>query len=200
MLNLFDLISHTTYTGGKVEPPTKGYRYITAGNGVFISAKNQFVEALVCVSKAEIRGLPSLAPYAKLKHGLLSGILPPIVDHAKKFCNQEVAYHVVWNGDRFDAVVAAYGTSSSIENLRDSPGLVVVELHTHSFMNAYFSKTDNDNQKEFRWFATLGKCNKAVPDIVLRLGVYGYYADFNYSFLFGNDTSVNQASREIKFL
>jgi hypothetical protein len=51
---------------------------------------------------------------------------------------------------------------------------VLLELHSHHTMTAYFSRTDDADEQGFRLYAVLGTIDQQ-PSVRLRVGVYGSF-------------------------
>jgi len=49
--------------------PTSMYEFVIAGNGVFVRARRRELEALIPVSRCEIRGLRPVHPYVRMEAG-----------------------------------------------------------------------------------------------------------------------------------
>ena len=60
---------------------------------------------------------------------------------------------------------------------------IVLDLHRHHAMPAYFSPVDNGDEQGCRFYAVIGKIYDR-PEIRLRLGVYGDFIELEPLFLF----------------
>lgn len=178
MIAIDGLLDYDVYRGGPLPVPNRfGYGYLLAGNGVFIRAQNNFVDALQLVAPAEVRGLPMLTPFIRPRVGRLPGrLLTAIMTHAGRFPNQEVVYQVVVENGRFKVHVVAFGDKTSAEFVDVATSdKILFEAHSHNTMTAFFSATDNAYEQYFRWYAVLGRVTAERPQAALRLGVYGYH-------------------------
>lgn len=66
------------------------------------------------------------------------------------------------------------GASVHYENddhMQDPNNLLVLEIHSHNTMSAFFSATDDADEKGDRFFGVVGKINNFFPEIKLRLSV-----------------------------
>ncbi len=52
---------------------------------------------------------------------------------------------------------------------------IVVELHSHNTMAAFFSPTDDRDELGGRFYAVIGRLDQAQPQIVIRLGMFGHW-------------------------
>ena len=55
----------------------------------------------------------------------------------------------------------------------------VMDIHSHNLMDAYFSSTDNSDEKATRIYAVIGRLDKLFPDISMRISVGGKFVDIN---------------------
>lgn len=55
------------------------------------------------------------------------------------------------------------------------PAGVVVDLHSHHTMPAFFSPTDDGDERGGRFYAVMGHLDQAHPQLILRLGLYGHW-------------------------
>lgn len=186
MLKIGDLLQHFIYDGSLPEPNPPGYQYIMAGNGVFIQADNPLRRVLVPISRKTIKGLPPLmARPIALKHPRLNGrALLTIIEHARQRLDVEVVYHVT-SEMRIKAIATGTKSAVKFENLPDED--VILEVHSHNTMAAYFSSTDNRYEQHFRFYAVVGNLAER-PQVAFRLGVYGYHiaVPMNQLFDFSN--------------
>ncbi|MBA7542911.1 hypothetical protein ES705_35236 [subsurface metagenome] len=60
---------------------------------------------------------------------------------------------------------------------------VVLEMHSHGHMGAWFSTTDNVDETGLKLYGVVGKLN-ATPIVKLRIGVYGYFRELFWSEVF----------------
>ena len=70
-------------------------------------------------------------------------------------------------------VVAAEGDTTA----------VLLDLHSHGAMRAFWSATDDADEQGFRVYGVIGRLDEQ-PEIRLRLGVYGYWFPLPASALF----------------
>ena len=60
---------------------------------------------------------------------------------------------------------------------------IVLDLHSHHEMDAYFSSTDNRDEQGCRFYAVIG-CIYSRPEIRLRLGLFGDFIELEPALLF----------------
>lgn len=69
----------------------------------------------------------------------------------------------------------------------------VLQLHSHNSMDAYFSKTDNNDEKSFLIYGVVGRLNQELPELKIRAGVNGYFYDLPAEYIF-EDASLSRIS------
>jgi PRTRC genetic system protein A len=69
---------------------------------------------------------------------------------------------------------------------------VVLDLHSHHEMNAYFSSTDNADEQGCRFYAVIGKIYSR-PELRLRLGMYGDFVELDPCLLFDGSGPFEEA-------
>jgi PRTRC genetic system protein A len=159
------------------------YDYILAGNGVFIRAENHLIKATVAVSEATIRGLRLLQGSVELRHGKIPQYIYDLALSAlmaNPYREQLVA--VVWDGAyRLKLPTQENGDCwIKYQTLPDT----VLEFHSHCLMGAFFSHTDNLDEQGLCIYAVAGKLDRLIPDVNIRVGVYGYFAPLKFSEVF----------------
>ena len=159
------------------------YDYILAGNGVFVRAENYLVKATVAVSEATIRGLRPLQESVELRHGRI----PQYIYHlalstlmVNPYREQLVA--IVWDGSyRLKLPTQENGECwIKYQTLPDT----VLEFHSHGLMSAFFSTADNRDEQGLGIYAVAGRLDRLIPEVAMRVGVYGYFAPVKFSEVF----------------
>ncbi|MBN1815349.1 MAG: hypothetical protein JXA14_26190 [Anaerolineae bacterium] len=158
-------------------PPGKSFAYVVAGNGLFKHAESRFVEALIPLASARIAGLRPLE-LAVRPHVMLPGaVLQMVLDDARRRAWDrpvEAMYHVAVERDWRIRVLRPHqnGGQGSLRYEIDDDRDVILDVHSHHEMHAFFSSTDTLDEQGFRFYAVLGKIFSR-PEIALRIGVYG---------------------------
>jgi PRTRC genetic system protein A len=172
-------VAYLTHSNGK-EPQTpagKAYSYILAGNGVFKHARSRFVEVCVPLVGVQVAGLKPLAGFVRPRYALPAEVLQLILADARRRSwgePKEEMYHVLLGEDRRVQIVHPE-QSGGAATLRYSGGddeRIVVDVHSHHQMGAFFSSTDDQDEQGFRFYAVIGRIFTS-PQIALRVGVYG---------------------------
>ena len=151
------------------------FDYLLAENGLFIRSRNPLIEAMICISPIEIRGLSPLTERVELAHGkiprclydLAVSVLMAGSDREQYLAiTWEIGYHLR------EPVQTRSGASVEYEKLPNS----VMDIHSHGSMKAFFSVTDNMDEQGLRLYMVVGRLDTLLPEVELRLGVYGYFA------------------------
>ena len=175
----------------------QAYQYIMAGNGIFLRAENRFVSAIVPVAHCQIRGLPPLERQIELKVPRLpEQLLTAIVNDSGRMRAsngqlQETLYHVHHTGRAACVVKPRQKASSShVASYSGGETDIILDLHSHGSMPAFWSATDNIDEVGFRFYAVIGRLDEA-PEIQLRLGVYGYFLSLPITALFTGSAGLH---------
>lgn len=169
------------------------YSYILAADGLWIHASRRFgngyLGGSVLVGPAEVRGLspwPSNEglnlPYGRIPGKLWDEVIAefkaePRLEH---YVGIAAADRGPWVGPPPPAytIVRPRQDVTGASVSYDRPDRLVVDIHSHSTMPAFFSHTDtHDDDAGFKVSIVIGHLDK-VPQVRIRLGIYGYYRDF----------------------
>ena len=169
-------------------PPGPGIAWIWAANGIFKLGQDAHRRVLVRVgSVPDVPGLVSLAPgvtWFNLPRLLPGQILSAMLIHARKaeaptafngFRRPiEAQYHVTLEGARIKVRVPEQTATpgSVVYQMTDAP--VLLDLHSHHAMPAYFSATDDRDDTGLGVSAVIGRIFHTRPEIVVRLCCYGH--------------------------
>ncbi len=158
------------------------YTYYLAGNGVFIESQNQFISARICIAPCLVRGLEPIEEKVELAHGLIprslydlafsTFLVPPI---------KERYVAIVWNDGYHLEYPPQEGTEGNVHYSRADN--VVLDIHSHGAMSAWFSSGDNADELGFKLYMVIGKVD-TKPQYKLRCGVYGYYKELDFGEVF----------------
>ena len=150
------------------------YDYILAENGLFIRAQNPLIEATVCISPVEIRGLSPLKENIELVHGKIPRRLYDLSLSVLMASSDREQYLAITWEDEYHLRIPGQerqGTSVKYQTLSSS----VMDIHSHGCMEAFFSCTDNTDEQGLRLYMVVGRLDTLLPEVELRLGVYGYF-------------------------
>ena len=171
----------TSYTIALETPPAEpmadGYDYILAGNGLFLRAANHFFTLTQCIAWVTVRGLVPLEPSFQLKVPCLpAALLTTVLAHARTQGQREILYHVHHDGEKCRLTVPAQQrTATHIYSPGGASDDILLEIHSHHAMPAFWSETDNQDELGFRAYMVMGRIFGNRPELKLRIGVYGYH-------------------------
>lgn len=159
------------------------YDYVFAGNGVFIQASNDILAAQVQISDCPVRGLAMLPhPCVRLKYGSIPRQLFELaLNTFLAVPDKEHYIGITANAGYHLYVPPQEGKSARVEY---EPGqAVILDLHSHCKMRAFFSGTDDKDESGLKIFGVVGRLDK-TPVLQLRVGVYGYFEDLAWRDVF----------------
>ena len=166
------------------------YQYVLAATGLYLRAENPFFDVLLPVARCPIRGLASLQPHFRLKVPPVPGRLLTAVlaDARRARCAQggleEALYHFRHHGTRVSVLKPPQrATTASVVAAEGNTTDIILDLHSHGNIGAFWSGTDNGDEQGFRVYGVIGRLD-TVPEIGLRLGVYGYWFPLPANVLF----------------
>lgn len=108
-----------------------------------------------------------------------AGLLLALLEDARQDMEREFMYRV-----RFDPAGGVYEIDRPAQrgdrlHVRYDAGNgsdVILEIHSHNRMPAFFSPTDDRDEQGGRWYAVMGHIDREHPRLALRLGMYGQWA------------------------
>ncbi|MCW6053250.1 hypothetical protein K4039_25065 [Lyngbya sp. CCAP 1446/10] len=162
--------------------------YVTAYNGVFVRSVRPGLEAMIPVANSTpntIKGLPPIEPYLHLDtrlvpSELLLSILTKAVFTKDSSDNlTEILFHLSLDSSNqwqltIPLQLTTRTTCQPLDNSSYSTALI--ECHSHAELPAFFSSTDDADERGFRLYAVLGKVNTLTPEILVRIGIFGHYS------------------------
>jgi len=151
------------------------YDYILTENGLFIRAQNPLIKGTLCISPVEIRGLSPLYEQIELVHGKIPRHLYDLsLSVLIASSDREQYLAITWENEYRLRIPTQDRSSAEVkyENLPSS----VMDIHSHGRMKAWFSGTDNRDEQGLRLYMVVGRLDTLLPEVEIRLGVYGYFA------------------------
>lgn len=162
------------------------YAYIMAGNGVFLKATREGLDVLIPVSNSKIAGLRTLTPYVSLSCGVPKNLLLTALELSRRNFPNEMLFWFNLN-DRWSMDVPHQLTRPAsvvpVDNMDARGTSALIDLHSHGALSPFFSPIDNRDEQGFRIYAVIGEVDK-VPQLCVRVGVYGHYFDIPASTVF----------------
>jgi hypothetical protein len=173
--------------------------YVIAGNGVFLWGKRDGLEALIPVSECTIRGLYPVAPFVRLDGPRLPSDLVDymvqIVRRARSEsglvgfeCLFYLAYAAgdpqAWEVTMPSQIQTPVSVRPVLEELDSlAYAQVLMEVHSHPAMSAFYSGTDDRDEKGFRLYGVIGLPwspdgdQAGQVEICMRISIFGSYWD-----------------------
>ena len=168
---------------GQEGEPGLFYDYILAGNGLFVRAKSPLLQATVHIAYAPVRGLLPLEERVELPMGSIPHYIYNLA--LSVFCSNRYQEHyvaVTWEGQYRLRVPSQEPTECGVRYER-LPS-TVLDIHSHGAMRPFFSGTDDQDEQGLRLYMVVGRLDTLVPEIEMRVGVYGYFAPVQFEEVF----------------
>ena len=150
------------------------YDYIVSENGLFIRAENPLLKVTVCISDVEIRALSPFKENVELAHGKIPGAFYNLALSIMMASSDREQYLAVTWEDRYHLRLPAQERNSASVSYERLPS-AVLDIHSHGNMKAFFSITDDADEQGLRLDMVAGRLDTLLPDVEIRLGVYGYF-------------------------
>lgn len=160
------------------ENMTKPINYVVRGDGIWEIRQNEVGVFCIQHAKGQFPGFPkeNNGPWFGLRHGLIPyPLLEEIKYFFKDICDDskdEVYVQIFWDEEKeeyFNYCPKQKVSTGSVEYERDTElearATLVLEIHSHNTMGAYFSSIDNDDEKGDRLFGVIGHLNKLEPEM-----------------------------------
>lgn len=151
------------------------YDYILAQNGLFVQAENPLIRASICIGPAEIRGLLSLEERIELVHGKIPRRLYDLsLSVLMASSDREQYLAITWENGYWLRLPTQERNPLSVEY--ETLPSSVMDIHSHGPMEARFSGIDDTDEQGLRLYMVVGRLDTLLPEVEIRLGVYGYFA------------------------
>ena len=159
------------------------YDYIVAETGLFIRAQNPLIKATLCISPVEIRGLRPLEESIELAHGKIPRHLYDLSLSIFMANNIQEQYLAITWEHGYRLRMSALERSAASVRYEKLPS-TVMDIHSHHHMEAWFSRQDDTDEQGLRLYMVVGRLDTLLPEVELRLGVYGYFAPLSIEEVF----------------
>ncbi len=158
------------------------YTYILAANGVFVEAEGPLLSARVPVAECAVRGLAPLETRLSLTYGSIPQRFWDLALDAFMAAPDQERYVAITGAAGYQFYIPEQkGAGASVQyQVGDS---VVLDLHSHHHMAAWFSPQDSRDETGLRLYGVVGRLN-ATPVVRLRVGVYGHFHDLRWNDVF----------------
>ncbi len=176
------LVNHP---GGLAGVQGIGYDYVLGSGGVYVQSESAHLTARVRVASCTVRGLAPVAEKVQLAHGPIPSQLFELgLRWFQDDPDTERLFAVRWDGDAYRLVVPPQaGTATRLAYV--PPSGVVAEFHSHGTSRSFFSATDDRDEQGFRIYGVAGRLDTPLPELRLRVGVYGDFAPVDWPQVFG---------------
>lgn len=177
---------HVATPAAPLPAPTAGITWVVGANGVFKRGVNDQLDLLAAVELfgRPIPGLANLVAHVRWTawSGRLAGsLLGPLLSNARQAMAgnailrpiEKQYFFVARDGLRVVAPLAQDGSPASLRYAMPTRGTVLLDLHSHHAMRAYFSAIDDADDTGLSVSAVIGNIY-ARPEIVVRVNVYGH--------------------------
>lgn len=167
-----------------------GRRFLAAQDGLWIEARRPGIYSRQLIAQQDIVALPYGKVTSCIELGcghLPKSAIHQFVEYARSKMPNEVAAAMIW--DEQEAAL----TSVILEPIDSSPGHiqykrpdleahqhVVADIHSHGTIAAFFSRTDNrDDRTDLKVAIVVGNLDKPQPTIEARMCTYGHFQALN---------------------
>lgn len=153
-----------------------GYEYVIAANGLFIRTEDSRLSALVPLADdLTLHGLVALEPFVQLKLPRVpERFLRAILGSARRHLPNEAMYMFTHTNQGWGCRMPGGSATPTSLTFNDN-STSVIDLHSHATMGAFFSSTDDADERGFRVYCVVGKVDTDAPEILSRVGVYGHH-------------------------
>ena len=176
-MNKIDFRKLCGYSIGMPSKFEKKINYVLAGNGGMEIRENE-----IGVFSAVTKKVPGLEPVKEGLHMKLPkipfAILLQIISFFKDVnmrYGTEAVVQIFWDREKkeyFCFCPRQEVGETSVDFKRDKEKekryVLMADVHSHNDMEAFFSYTDDKDEKEIRLFGVVGNINEALPDIQFR--------------------------------
>lgn len=169
---------------GKLEPPSDGsHRFVVGHDGLYLEARNAWMEF-----RMRLAGSVHSLPYGIVREGffLRHGPIPQDLlerasNHARDVAPNEWAGLILFVEGQYHLIEPALLVCSPTGLRYDTADIdqtrIVVDLHSHGDSHAYFSKTDDSDDRNggIVLAGVLGNCRSESPTWAWRCVANGYF-------------------------
>ena len=177
-----NLIPLYMYLGHPMQRPERLYDYVIAEQGIIKRVETPYASADVLLApiREKLIGLrlqPDPLQPLRLKTPRIPGrLLLDVLADARSNIDIEFMYHLRYSPEQGWSVTRPEQAQSwSRVGYSHDPAGVVVDLHSHHTMPAFFSPTDDGDERGGRFYAVMGHLDQVHPHLILRLGLYGHW-------------------------
>jgi PRTRC genetic system protein A len=168
--------------------PRNGHRFLVAADGLYLEVRRPWLHFIHRLAEQSAVAMPygTIEPRTELAFGRLGAALElfrAFADRARREAPNEWACAIGWDAERaqlvnLDVSILDNSPSSLRYEMPPLPESVslVVDLHSHGHLPAFFSGTDNrDDAGSVKIAGVFGDLDKPNPTAAFRLCVLGLY-------------------------
>lgn len=177
-----NLIPLYMYLGHPMQRPERLYDYVIAEQGIIKRVETPYAsaDALLAPITEKLIGLHlqsyHLQPLQLKVPRIPSRLLLDVLADARSNIDIEFMYHFRYSPAQGWSVTRPEQAQSWARvGYSHDPTGVVLDLHSHHTMPAFFSGTDDGDERGGRFYAVMGHIDHATPQLILRLGMYGHW-------------------------
>ena len=184
-------------------PPRSGlaFDYILAADGLFVATEGDLLAVRLPVAPCRLRGdrIAPVGTACALRRGRLPrAVWAACLAHAEDAARagREVAVLVTHRPDGGASgryrVIRPPQTVTATRAEYDEPALapgetVLLSFHSHHAMRAYFSPTDDGDERQLRLYAVVGRLGTPRPEVALRVGFNGHWLPLPWETVFDGE-------------
>lgn len=192
-------------------PPTRpGISWIWAANGIFKRGIDATHDVLICVQPLRSTpGLVQLIPHVRFSGvggRIPGGLLTALLEHARQAGSAgtisrpiEQQYFITYRQEMPQpfrlSVPPQDATSYKVSYDLSARGQILIDIHSHHQMRAYFSSTDDQDDQGLSISAVVGQIFDR-PEICLRANVYGHRRRMGALTIFDSLPGLCEADRK----
>jgi len=176
-----NLVAYVTLRAGEpLPPPRPGITWLWAAGGIYKRGVDAHRDILIRVTPSvpPIPGLASIRPHVRFRGvpGLLpTHLLDQVLLHARLMGRCEQQYFLAARGEHLEVLLPPQEANASrVAYTLPADTALLVDLHSHHTMRAYFSPTDDRDDVGLSISGVLGRLDTERPELVLRANVYGH--------------------------
>jgi len=168
-----------------------GHRFLLAADGLYLEVRRPWLHYIHQLAKHTAVAIPfgEIAKKCELDFGSIGSALPQMKEFAAKAkadAPLEAAASLLWNHAEKSwrmeyPKIIGEATPGSIQFEQVVPGedeSLAIDLHSHGHLGAFFSETDNaDDRGSVKIAGVLGDLDKAQPTVAFRMCVLGLYIE-----------------------
>lgn len=186
---------------------SKSINYVWQGNGVWEVRKNS-----IGVFRSHIHKFNTPGLHSNLTEGfelsvpkIPASLLDVVIVYFRQIynkCSSEVFVQFFYNPDEHEYIIYIPKQKVSPASVKyernheyEKGKIFVFEIHSHGNMGAFFSGTDDGDEKEDRFFGVIGKVESRKPELSLRLCIGGKPTKIKIDELF----EINEPNKKFEF-